>query len=200
MGARDAILARVRAAAGHRIAHPGPHPAPALPAQLAVFARAHGAAGGETEGPLALEGLRAAVAERAGRAGGRVVAEAAAARVLGAGPFESAAPDAAPGSFADVALAVAAAELGVAECGAVAVLGRDAPHRSLLFLAEELILLLPAARIVADLHSAFRALPEGALDAQHLTWIAGPSKSADIEQALVKGAHGPRAVTVLVYA
>lgn len=199
MTAREAILARVRAAAGHRIPHPGPHPAPPLPADLGSFARAHAAAGGETAGPLDLEALRLEVAERARRGGGRVVAEPAAARLLGSGPFESALEGAEPGSFGDVALAVAAAELGVAECGAVAVLGREAPHRSLLFLAEELILLLPAARIVADLHSAFRALPAAALDAHHLTWIAGPSKSADIEQALVKGAHGPRAVTVLFY-
>jgi L-lactate dehydrogenase complex protein LldG len=32
-----------------------------------------------------------------------------------------------------------------------------------------------------------------------VTWIAGPSKSADIEQTLVLGAHGPRELRVFLY-
>jgi L-lactate dehydrogenase complex protein LldG len=87
----------------------------------------------------------------------------------------------------------------VAENGAVAALGHDTPHRSLLFLAERLVLLLDASRIVADLHAGFRVLPAEALRAHHLTWIAGPSKSADIEQTLVQGAHGPRELAVFAY-
>jgi L-lactate dehydrogenase complex protein LldG len=87
----------------------------------------------------------------------------------------------------------------VAENGAVAILGTDVPERSLLHLAERLVLLVPATGLVPDLHSAFRALPEDALDAHHLTWIAGPSKTADIEQTLVHGAHGPRALAVLLH-
>jgi L-lactate dehydrogenase complex protein LldG len=98
-----------------------------------------------------------------------------------------------------VALALATGPLAVAENGAVAVLGADVPERSLLHLAERLILLVPAAGLVPDLHSAFRALPGNALDAHHLTWIAGPSKTADIEQTLVHGAHGPRALAVILH-
>jgi L-lactate dehydrogenase complex protein LldG len=98
-----------------------------------------------------------------------------------------------------VALALATGRLAVAENGAVAVLGADVRERSLLHLAERLILLVPATGLVPDLHSAFRALPGDALDAHHLTWIAGPSKTADIEQTLVFGAHGPRALAVLLY-
>ena len=50
---------------------------------------------------------------------------------------------------------------------------------------------------VEDLHAAFAALPPDALAGHHLTWISGPSKTADIEQTLVLGAHGPRALAVL---
>jgi L-lactate dehydrogenase complex protein LldG len=131
-------------------------------------------------------------------AGGRVVAEPSAAALLDAAPgLELASPQAPPHSFADAAVAIVRGELAVAECGAVAVLGRDAPQRGLLFLAERVLILLDAARVVADLHTAFRALPADALAAHHLTWISGPSKTADIEQTLVFGAHGPRALAVL---
>jgi L-lactate dehydrogenase complex protein LldG len=76
--------------------------------------------------------------------------------------------------------------------------GRDAPNRALLFLAERVILLLDVAAIAGDLHSALRALPPEVWNPQ-LTLIAGPSKTADIEQTLVQGAHGPRELAVFVY-
>lgn len=202
MSGRDAILARVRAAVTREASHPGVYPAPPLPGGVAAFAEALARAGGETVGPVPRAQLAAFVLERArgAAAGGRIVAEPAAASILGTGDLEVAAPDAAPASFADVAIALAAGAVGVAENGAVALLGRDAPHRSLLVLAEQLWLLLYAGRLVGDLHAGMRALPQSALDAHHVTWIAGPSKSADIEQTLVLGAHGPRALTVFLYA
>jgi L-lactate dehydrogenase complex protein LldG len=199
---RDAILARVRAAATREASHPGVYPAPPLPAGVAAFGEALARAGGEVVGPVPRERLAGLVCERVrgAPAPGRLVAEPAAAAILGADDlFEVAAPDAAPASFADVGVALAAGAVGVAESGAVAVLGRDAPHRSLLVLAEELWLLLYAGRLVGDLHAGMRTLPQSALDAHHVTWIAGPSKSADIEQTLVLGAHGPRALVVFLY-
>lgn len=201
MSDREEILARVRAAVAHRLPHPGPHPAPPLPASAEAFRSALARAGGEAEGPLAAARLPAALTGRveAWAQGGRVVATPPAARLLGAGPWELAAADAPPTAFADVALALATGRLAVAESGAVAVLGADAPQRSLLHLAERLVVLVPAAGLVADLHTAFRALGADGLDGDHLTWIAGPSKTADIEQTLVLGAHGPRALAVILY-
>jgi len=52
------------------------------------------------------------------------------------------------------------------------------------------------AEFVDDLHAAYaridvRAHPFGA-------FVAGPSKTADIEQSLVIGAHGPKALSIVV--
>jgi L-lactate utilization protein LutC len=129
--------------------------------------------------------------------GGEVVAEPVAA-LLGTAAIEIARGNAAPHSFADVAVAIAKCSVGVAENGAVAVTVADAPHRALLFLAERVILLLDAASIAGDLHSAMRVLPAAAWQSQ-LTFISGPSKTADIEQTLVHGAHGPRALAVFLH-
>jgi L-lactate utilization protein LutC len=197
---RDRVLGAVRRATQNRVEHPGPHPAPPLAGGFASFAAALAAVGGEAHGPLSRASLADAVLAhaRGWAAGGRVVAEPSAAELLGTAPLEIARGDAAPHSFADVAVAIAKGSVGVAENGAVAVTADDAPHRALLFLAERVILLLDAASIAGDLHSAMRALPAAAWRSQ-LTLISGPSKTADIEQTLVHGAHGPRALAVFLH-
>ena len=200
MSGRDVVLAAVRRATQTGVAHPGPHPAPPLAADFASFAAMLVSVGGEAHGPFSHAALTAAVLANAQRwaAGGRIVAEPSAAALLGIASMEIARTDATPHSFADVAVAIARGSVGVAENGAVAVTAQDAPNRSLLFLAERVILLLDAACLVGDLHSAVRVLPESAWRSQ-LTFISGPSKTADIESTLVQGAHGPRALAVFAY-
>ena len=57
----------------------------------------------------------------------------------------------------------------------------------------------PVAReqLVGDLHSAYQQIDPAA--AHYGCFMAGPSKTADIEQALVIGAHGPRALDVYLW-
>ena len=198
--AREQMLHAIRSSVSRVAPHPGAHPAPSLDASWASFATVLASVGGEPQGPVPRRELSGFAVERARSwaAGGRIVAEPSAAALLGGvAGVETAAATAAPSHFADVSVAIVCGELGVAECGAVAVLGGDAPQRALLFLAERVLLLLDATRIVGDLHSAFRALPPDARAGHHVTWISGPSKTADIEQTLVFGAHGPRALAVI---
>ncbi len=99
-------------------------------------------------------------------------------------------------SLEDVDIAIIEAQFGVAENGAVWVREEDTKIRVLPFIAENLAVLLDKANIVADMHQAYQRV---AYDAYGFgVFIAGPSKTADIEQSLVLGAHGPKTMTILV--
>jgi L-lactate dehydrogenase complex protein LldG len=99
-------------------------------------------------------------------------------------------------ALSDLTLFACEATLGVAENGAVWFATSDARHRAALFLAEEVVIVVAAESVVADLHDAYARIDLGAHSFG--AFIAGPSKTADIEQSLVIGAHGPRTLTVIL--
>jgi L-lactate dehydrogenase complex protein LldG len=82
----------------------------------------------------------------------------------------------------------------VAESGAVWWVPADPGERRDGFLAERMIFVVARAELVDDLHSAYARIDPAA--APYGCFVSGPSKTADIEQALVIGAHGPRALEV----
>jgi L-lactate dehydrogenase complex protein LldG len=101
-----------------------------------------------------------------------------------------------PHECRDVGLAIVRGEFGVAENAAVWVKGGGLKHRGLLFLSENLILVIEGKDIVRDMEEAYARI-----DFAGLTWgcfISGPSKTADIEQCLVVGAHGAKSLIVVV--
>jgi len=100
-----------------------------------------------------------------------------------------------PHELAGLDLCVLPAELGVAENGAVWIDGRRLPHQALVVIAEHLAVVVQARTLVADMHQAYAHLSVGG---GFGLFLAGPSKTADIEQALVIGAHGARSCLVLL--
>lgn len=101
-----------------------------------------------------------------------------------------------PHDLAAVDLAVVRGEFAVAENGAVWVKNPDNRHRALYFLAEHLVLVVDRNQIVATMHQAYERITFN--DPGYGTFISGPSKTADIEQSLVIGAHGPKSGTVFL--
>lgn len=95
-----------------------------------------------------------------------------------------------PHSLASVNLAVIKGEFAVAENGAVWVQNPDNRHRALYFLAENSIIVIETKNIVATMHDAYERIDF--TGSSYGTFISGPSKTADIEQSLVIGAHGPK--------
>ncbi len=87
---------------------------------------------------------------------------------------------------------------GVAENGAVWLTESALPQRAVLFLAHHVVVLLPESALVPDLHAAYARL----LIARESfgAFVAGPSKTADIEQSLVVGAQGAMGLTVVLCA
>lgn len=94
--------------------------------------------------------------------------------------------------------AILRGKLGVAENGAVWLPESAMVNRLLPFLCQQLVLVLAEKVIVHSMHDAYatiRAEEEG-----YGVFIAGPSKTADIEQSLVLGAHGPLSLQLLLVA
>lgn len=102
-----------------------------------------------------------------------------------------------PHAYADVDVVIVEGSFGVAENGAIWLSEAATPVRAAAFLAEHLVVLLPRGAIVDNLHEAYASL--GTELGRHGCFVSGPSKTADIEQALVVGAHGPRSLTVVLY-
>lgn len=99
-----------------------------------------------------------------------------------------------PHHLENVDFAVLRGHFGVAENGAIWVTDDTVKHRVLYFIPQRLAIAVPASQIVHNLHEAYERLTVG----QHCFagFISGPSKTADIEQSLVIGAHGARSLTV----
>jgi L-lactate dehydrogenase complex protein LldG len=105
-------------------------------------------------------------------------------------------PTADPHSFENVELAVIQAQFAVSENGAVWLPEQLMGQRIIPFICQHLAVIVKAETIVSTMHEAYQQIGEGQYGFG--AFIGGPSKTADIEQALVMGAHGPISMTVFI--
>jgi len=104
--------------------------------------------------------------------------------------------DADPHSYEDVNIAIFKPRLGVAENSALWLTEDLMGVRALPFITQHIVMIVDVAALVPDMHTAYQVI--GDADYGFSTFIAGPSKTADIEQSLVLGAHGPRSMTIFL--
>ncbi|MBK0382890.1 LUD domain-containing protein [Pedobacter sp. SD-b] len=98
--------------------------------------------------------------------------------------------------LANVELMILPTHFAVAENGACWVDDELFEERLLLFIPQHLVFIVKKDQIVPNLHQAYRLIADKKYG--YGAFVAGPSKTADIEQSLVLGAHGPRSLTVFM--
>lgn len=101
-----------------------------------------------------------------------------------------------PHQCKDLDILMIKAELAVIENGAIWVTEPIEFPRSALFLTQHLIVVVDPSTMVNDMHAAYQKI--NTLTSNFGVFISGPSKTADVEQCLVIGAHGPRSLTILI--
>lgn len=86
-------------------------------------------------------------------------------------------------------------QIGVAENGCVWI-PQSMKQKAVCFICEYLVIVLLKSGIVNNMHEAYARIEMPATGLG--LFISGPSKTADIEQALVMGAQAARGVTVVI--
>ncbi len=189
---RDSILAKIRA---EKIP-PLPHPGPDIDAQMFAHLEGHfiqtlESVGGVCQVLSAGETVASALSD-CEYVTGEVVS------CVDGGPASTIdlASLASPHELKDVNLAVLYGAFGVAENAAIWVPETAMGVRVLPFITQHLVLVVKRQDLVHTMHQAYERLDM--TDLSFGVFISGPSKTADIEQSLVIGAHGARSLRVLL--
>lgn len=101
-----------------------------------------------------------------------------------------------PHDFSNVTIAIMKGEFGVAENGAIWLTEMNMGDQALPYICEHLVLVINKSSIVPTLHEAYEKIGSSIYNLG--TFLAGPSKTADIEQSLVLGAHGSKSLIVFL--
>jgi len=101
-----------------------------------------------------------------------------------------------PHTYENIELAILPAHLGVGENGAVWLTDDVMGQRIIPYICQHLAVIISEESLVPTLHEAYERIGTG--EYGFGGFIGGPSKTADIEQALVLGAHGPLSMTVFI--
>lgn len=95
---------------------------------------------------------------------------------------------------------VTRAAFGVAEMGALGVLGNELQPRMATMLPPVHVAILDASAVYRSLDEAFEHLERamGREGLRYASLVAGPSRTADVEKTLAVGVHGPRVLHVVL--
>jgi L-lactate utilization protein LutC len=93
---------------------------------------------------------------------------------------------------------ITSAEYALADTGTLVMLAGPQEARLVSLLPPAHIAVVPRVRILTGLDELFSMLPRPAEQTSSMVLITGPSRTADIEQILVRGVHGPGQVMVVI--
>ena len=98
--------------------------------------------------------------------------------------------------LANIELAILPALFAVAENGAVWLTEKEMKIRAMPFICQQLAVVVNKKDIINNMQEAYGIIAQK--EYAFAAFIAGPSKTADIEQSLVLGAHGPGNMIVFI--
>lgn len=93
---------------------------------------------------------------------------------------------------------ITSADYALSDTGTLVMLSSAEEARLISLLPPSHIAVLPCSRLLTGLDELFSRLPEPASARSSMVLITGPSRTADIEQILVRGVHGPGTITVVL--
>lgn len=99
---------------------------------------------------------------------------------------------------ASAAVGISSADYGLADTGTLVMLSSSHEARMISLLPPTHIAVLPCSRLLTGLDELFALLPSPASMTSSMVLITGPSRTADIEQILVRGVHGPGEIIVVL--
>jgi L-lactate dehydrogenase complex protein LldG len=99
---------------------------------------------------------------------------------------------------ATVDIGITSADYALADTGTLVMLSSPQEARMVSLLPPAHIAVVPVDRILTGLDELFTVLPHPAEQSSSMVLITGPSRTADIEQILVRGVHGPGQITVIL--
>jgi L-lactate utilization protein LutC len=99
---------------------------------------------------------------------------------------------------AQVDIGITSADYALSDTGTLIMLSSPAEARLVSLLPPAHIAVVPRERILTGLDELFTMLPDPAARTSCMVMITGPSQTADIEQILIRGVHGPGQITVVI--
>ena len=95
-------------------------------------------------------------------------------------------------------IGVTSADYALADTGTLVMISGAGESRLVSLLPPAHIAVVPVSRLLANLDDLLIRLPHPADTTSSMVLITGPSRTADIEQILVRGVHGPGDITVIL--
>jgi len=207
---RDQILHRIRTAVGRSAGQPPADPPPvllrvperSLEERVRMFCQALGQLGGKSFVAESGEEARRYVAslvagKRAVASNAPILEELGITSIEGVRAGFTSAKELRQ-ACAEADIGITGADFGLADTGSLVFLASSQEPRIVSLLPPVHVAVLQRQRLLANLDELFLTAPGFPEQTSSLVIITGPSRTADIEQILVRGVHGPGQIHVVL--